>query len=59
VNGTAAILRLSASRAPSSEAEVQLLASSVWTVRAGEVARVEFYGNRKDPIEASSLSSTA
>jgi hypothetical protein len=36
-----------------SDVEVELLAGSVWTVRAGKVARVEFYANRKDLFEAS------
>jgi SnoaL-like domain len=36
-----------------SDAEVELLAGSVWTVRAGKVARVEFYANRQDLFEAS------
>jgi hypothetical protein len=36
-----------------SDVEVELLAGSVWTVRAGKVARVEFYANRQDLFEAS------
>jgi hypothetical protein len=36
-----------------SDAEVELLAGSVWTVRAGKVARVEFYANRQDLFKAS------
>jgi hypothetical protein len=36
-----------------SDIEVELLAGSVWTVRAGKVARVEFYANRQDLFEAS------
>ena len=36
-----------------SDAEVELLAGSLWTVRAGKVARVEFYANRQDLFEAS------
>jgi ketosteroid isomerase-like protein len=39
-------------RHPGSDAEVELLAGSVWTVRAGKVARVELYANRKDLFEA-------
>ena len=39
-----------------SEAEVELLAGSVWTVRAGKLTRVEFYANREDLFEASGFS---
>jgi ketosteroid isomerase-like protein len=38
-----------------SDAEVQLLAGSVWTVRAGRIVRVELYANREDLFEASGL----
>jgi SnoaL-like domain len=39
-------------RHPGSDAEVELLAGSVWTVRARKIARVELYANRKDLFEA-------
>jgi SnoaL-like domain len=39
-----------------SDAEVELLAGSVWTVRAGKLARVEFYANREDLFAASGFS---
>jgi SnoaL-like domain len=39
-----------------SDAEVELLAGSLWTVRAGKLARVEFYANRGDLFEASGFS---
>ena len=38
-----------------SDAEVVLLAGSVWTVRAGRIARVELYANRDDLFEASGI----
>src|SRR5918999_2030206 len=43
-------------RHPGSDAEVELLAGSVWTVRAGKVTRVELYANREELFEASGLS---
>jgi ketosteroid isomerase-like protein len=36
-----------------SGAEVELLAGSVWTVRAGKITRVDLYANREDLFEAS------
>jgi SnoaL-like domain len=39
-----------------SSAEVELLAGSVWTIRAGKVARVELYANREELFEASGIS---
>ena len=42
-------------RHPGSAAEVELLAGSVWTVRAGKVTRVELYANREELFEASGL----
>ena len=38
-----------------SDAEVELLAGSVWTVRAGRIVRVELYANREDLLEATGL----
>jgi hypothetical protein len=43
-------------RHPGSEIEVELLAGSVWTVRAGKITRVELYANREELFEASGLS---
>jgi SnoaL-like domain len=39
-----------------SDAEVELLAGSVWTVRAGRIKRVELYANREELFEASGFS---
>jgi ketosteroid isomerase-like protein len=39
-----------------SDAEVEMLAGSVWTVRAGKITRVELYANRRDLFEASGFS---
>jgi ketosteroid isomerase-like protein len=39
-----------------SDAEVELLAGSVWTVRAGKITRVELYANRGELFEASGFS---
>ena len=39
------------------EAVVELLAGSIWTLRAGKVTRVEFHGSREDLFEAGGLSS--
>ena len=38
-----------------SDAEVELVAGSVWTVRDGKIARVEFYANRAELFEATGL----
>jgi ketosteroid isomerase-like protein len=38
-----------------SDAEVELVAGSVWTVRDGKIARVEFYANRGELFEATGL----
>src|ERR687895_1382879 len=35
-----------------SDAEVELLAGSIWEIRAGKVARVELYANREELFEA-------
>ena len=43
-------------RHPGSDVEVELLAGSVWTVRAGKVTRVELYANREELFEASGFS---
>ena len=43
-------------RHPGSDAEVELLAGSVWTVRAGKVTRVELYANRDELFEATGFS---
>jgi ketosteroid isomerase-like protein len=39
-----------------SDAEVELLAGSVWTVRAGKITCVELYANRGELFEASGFS---
>lgn len=36
-------------------AEVELISGSIWTVRDGRIARVEFYGSREDALEAAGL----
>jgi ketosteroid isomerase-like protein len=40
-------------RTHGSDAEVELVSGSVWTVRGGRIARVAFYANRADLFEAS------
>jgi hypothetical protein len=37
------------------DAEVELISGSVWTVRDGRIARVEFYGNRDELFDATGL----
>ncbi|MEO8037062.1 MAG: nuclear transport factor 2 family protein [Acidobacteriota bacterium] len=39
-----------------SDAEVELLAASVWTLRDGKIARVEFHTSRDEALEAVGLS---
>ena len=39
------------------DAEVELIAGSVWTFRDGRVARVEFYANREEVRAAAGLAS--
>jgi SnoaL-like protein len=51
-----AVLIRDRARLPGSDAEVELLAGSVWTVRAGKIARVELYANREELFEASGFS---
>jgi hypothetical protein len=51
-----AVLIRDRGRHPGSEAEVELLAGSVWTVRAGKITRVELYANRDELFEASGFS---
>jgi ketosteroid isomerase-like protein len=48
------LIRDRASR-PGAEAEVELLAGSVWEIRDGRVARVEFFGSRAEALEAAGL----
>jgi SnoaL-like protein len=38
------------------QAEVDLVTGSVWTVRGGRIARIEFHTNRKSAFEAAGLS---
>jgi ketosteroid isomerase-like protein len=42
-------------RRPDMDAEVELISGSVWTIRAGKVSRVEFYGTRREALEAVGL----
>jgi ketosteroid isomerase-like protein len=51
-----AILIRDRGRHPGSDAEVELLAGSVWTIQAGKVTRVELYANREELFEASGFS---
>jgi ketosteroid isomerase-like protein len=41
------------------EAEVELISGSIWTVRGGRIARTEFYANRDDLFEAHGLGRAA
>lgn len=43
-------------RRPGMESEVELLASAVWTLRDGKIARAEFFTNRGDAYAAAGLS---
>jgi SnoaL-like domain len=52
----AAVLICDRGRYPGSDAQVQLRAGSVWTVRAGKITRVELYANREELFEASEFS---
>jgi hypothetical protein len=38
-----------------SDAEVELMAGSVWEIRDGRIVRVEFCGNREQALEAAGL----
>lgn len=51
-----AVLIRDRARHPGSDAEVELLAGSVWTIRAGKIIRVELYANRAELFEASGFS---
>jgi hypothetical protein len=51
-----AVLIRDRGRPHDSDAEVELLAGSVWTARAGKITRVELYANRADLFEASGFS---
>jgi limonene-1,2-epoxide hydrolase len=42
-----------------SDAEVELVAGSVWTVRDGKLARVEFYASRAELFEATGITPPA
>ena len=42
-------------RAEGSDAEVELAAGSVWTLREGKVARIEFHTGRESACEAAGL----
>jgi ketosteroid isomerase-like protein len=43
-------------RQKGSQAEVSITAGAVWTVRDGRIARVEFYSDRAEALEAAGLS---
>ena len=43
-------------RQEGSRAEVSIRAGAVWTVRDGRIARVEFYSDRSEAIQAAGLS---
>jgi ketosteroid isomerase-like protein len=49
-----ALVRDYGRRAPG-DAEVEMIAAAVWTVRDGKVARVEFYADRATALEAVGL----
>jgi hypothetical protein len=51
-----AVLIRDRARHRGSDAEVELLAGSVWTVRAGKITRVELYASRRDLFEVSGFS---
>jgi ketosteroid isomerase-like protein len=38
-----------------SEAEVESISASVWTVRDGKIARIEFHTNRSGALKAAGL----
>jgi ketosteroid isomerase-like protein len=40
-----------------SDSEVENIGASIWTSREGKIARIEFYANRKDALEAAGLAS--
>jgi ketosteroid isomerase-like protein len=50
-----AVLIRDRGRPHDSSAEVELVAGSVWTVRNGKIARIEFYGTRADLFEATGI----
>ncbi len=39
-----------------SDAKVELLAASVWTLRDGKIARIEFHTSREEALEAAGIS---
>jgi ketosteroid isomerase-like protein len=43
-------------RLDGSDAEVELRGASVWTLREGRIARIEFYADRGQALEAAGLS---
>jgi ketosteroid isomerase-like protein len=42
-------------RLPGSDAEVDVVAASVWTLRDGKIARIEFYANREQALKSVGL----
>jgi hypothetical protein len=53
-----AVLIRDRGRPHDSDAEVELLAGSVWTVRGGRIVRVEFYANRAELFEATGITAS-
>jgi ketosteroid isomerase-like protein len=50
-----AVLVRDRARRHDSDAEVELISGSVWTFRDGKIARVEFYANREELLEATGI----
>jgi ketosteroid isomerase-like protein len=44
-------------RLQGSDSEVENIGASIWTLREGKIARIEFYANRTDALEAAGLAS--
>jgi hypothetical protein len=42
-------------RRPDTDADVELIAGSVWEIRDGRIVRVEFFSNRPEALEAAGL----
>jgi ketosteroid isomerase-like protein len=38
-----------------SDSEVEAIGASIWTLREGKIARIEFYADRKDALEAAGV----
>ena len=55
-DGRVVVLLRDHGRLQGSDADVALIAASVWTVRDRKIARIDFYANRDDALEAAGLS---